>query len=78
MFVTVRYYKPLIGAYAGNDYTYETQMALVRGDKVIAPTAKEPRNRAIVTAVNVEAPEFACKEITEYDDKAEEVTVSAL
>ena len=73
IYVTVQYYKG--GFYGGNHYTYKTALPLAPADKVIAPTAKEPRQRAIVKEINVPAPSFPCKEITEYDPEQEVVTV---
>lgn len=70
MYVKVQYYKGN-GIYGGAAYTYETKLALEQTDKVIAPTAKEPRQRAIVTLCGVDKPAFACKEITEYDPEGE-------
>ena len=64
-------YRKAGGFYAGLEYTYQTRLPLMTGDKVIAPTAKEPRQRGIVTAVNVPEPGFACRSITEYDPDAE-------
>lgn len=66
MFVKVKYYKGG-GAYYGGEYCYETSLPLEAGDQVIAPTAREERQRAIVTAVNAAKPPFPCKTITEYD-----------
>ena len=66
MYVNVQYYKGA-GFYSGRPYVYRTELPLEVGDKVIAPTAKEPRQRAIVTEVQVAAPVFECREITEYD-----------
>lgn len=74
MFVEVQYYKGT-GFYAGAKYTYETFLPLKAGDKVIAPTVKEPRQRGIVAAVNVKMPNFPCRRIEEYDPDAEEVFV---
>ena len=71
MYANVQYYKG--GFYAGASYTYETGLNLCVGDKVIAPTKNEPRQKAIVTQVNVMAPKFACRKIEEYDPDAYEV-----
>ena len=73
IYVKVRNYKG--GFYGGNEYTYKTALPLAPDDKVIAPTAKKTRQRAIVTEINVPAPSFPCKEITEYDPEQEVVTV---
>lgn len=70
MYVKVQYYKGN-GIYGGAAYSYETKLALEPMDKVIAPTATEPRQRAIVTICGVDKPAFACKEITEYDLESE-------
>ena len=43
---------------------------LVQGDLVIAPTAKNPRQRALVKEINLPKPAFVCREITEYDPEA--------
>lgn len=67
MFVSIKYYKSAANVYSGGEYTYETDMPLQVGDKVITPTAKELRQRGIVTKTNVPQPAFACKRITEYD-----------
>ena len=53
MIVKVKYYKGEINGYAGRDYTYRTSLPLQVGDHVIAPTAKEPNQRAIVTEINL-------------------------
>lgn len=74
MFVAVQYYKGA-GFYAGAKYIYETSLPLKNGGYVIAPTVNEPRQRAIVRAVDVTAPRFPCREITEYDPEQEEVFV---
>ena len=66
MYVRVQYYKET-GFYAGGRYTYRTDLFLNEGDKVIAPTVGNPRQRAVVTDLDVPEPSFACKEITEYD-----------
>ena len=66
MFVGVKYYKSF-GGYGGRDYVYETELPLAVGDLVIAPTVNEPRQKAMVTAVDLPRPAFQCREITEYD-----------
>ena len=70
MYVAVKYYKGG-GVYAGANYGYHTELHLQEGDKVIAPTARTPRQRAIVTAIFIEPPGFQCREITEYDPEGE-------
>lgn len=66
MYVSVCYYKEEFDAYGGRDYSYTTELPLNVGDKVIAPTVKNPEQRAMVTAVDIPEPPFACKEITRY------------
>ena len=74
MYVAVKYYKGG-GVYAGAKYGYHTDLPLQEGDKVIAPTARAPRQRAIVTDIFIEPPGFQCREITEYDPEGEVVSV---
>lgn len=70
MYVRVQYYKET-GFYAGGRYTYQTDLMLNVGDKVIAPTVNAPRQKAIVTDVDVPMPSFPCRSITEYDPEGE-------
>ena len=66
MYVSVRYWNPMANAYASSPFTYMTNMELVAGDVVLAPTAKQPAGaRAIVVETHLPAPSFRCKEITE-------------
>lgn len=54
-------------------YTYRTRLDLRLGQKVYAPTYRNPRQVATVTAVNCPEPSFACKEIKEVmPEEAEE------
>lgn len=77
MLVNIRYYKPLHKAYAGNTFTYRTELPLNVGDKVMAPT-KGGDKRAMVVEINV--PESRVderimpllKEITAYDTGEQE------
>lgn len=69
MFVKVQYYKSF-DLYAGRLYTYKTELPLEPGEQVIAPTYNEARQKAVVRQVNVEKPDFECREITEYDPEA--------
>lgn len=77
MLVNIRYYKPLHKAYAGNTFTYRTDLPLNVGDKVMAPT-KGGDKRAMVVEINV--PESRVderimpllKEITAYDTGEQE------
>lgn len=71
MIVEVKYYREKAQAYVGRGYSYDTELPLKIGDRVIVPAAGG-KNRAIVTEVNV--PEeninpdyFPLKKITEYD-----------
>lgn len=66
MYVKVKYYKGELEGYHGREYVYRTSLPLKPGDQVIAPTAKEARQRGLVTGTVTEIPAFACKEITEY------------
>ena len=74
-FVSVKYHRPEIArdAYGGNAYTYKTQLPLNVGDKVFAPTKKEPMARAIVVDSEVPAESISgavlpiLREITQYD-----------
>lgn len=74
MFIKVQYYKAF-DLYAGRLYTYKTELAVEPGDKVIAPTYNEPRQKAVVREINVEKPVFDCREITEFDPEGEVVYV---
>lgn len=65
MYVSIKYYKGKLGGYHGGSYTYFTKLELRPGMEVIAPTAKEPRQRGLVMAVRMPKPEFECREITE-------------
>lgn len=64
MFVAIKYYKG--GFYGGREYTYETNLPLNVGDKVITPTVSDPEQRGIVTAINVRKPDFQCRIIDTY------------
>ena len=72
MIVFVKYYRDAVSGYCGRTYTYKTEMPLKVGDKVIAPTRNEPRQRAMVTAINLHesviSPKWEkdVKYITEY------------
>lgn len=71
MIVEVKFYREKAQAYAGNAYSYDTDMSLNVGDHVLVPAGKG-KNRAIVVAVNVPRiavnPDyFPLKKITEYD-----------
>ena len=71
LIVEVKFYRESAKAYVGRGYSYETDMALNVGDRVLVPAGKG-KNRAIVVAVNVPRiavnPDyFPLKCITEYD-----------
>ena len=77
MIVEVKFYREKSKAYVGRGYSYDTEMPLKVGDRVIVPAAGG-KNRAIVTAVDVPAENinpdyFPLKQIAEYDTP--EVTV---
>ena len=74
IYVKVQYRKDG-GYYAGGLYTYTTALPLAPGDKVIAPTKNEARQRAIVKEINVPAPAFQCRVIEEYDPEQEVISV---
>lgn len=63
-FVEVKY-TASDGVTTGKTYTYKTKLNLRLGQKVICPTYKNPRETAVVVAVNCPEPGFRCKEITE-------------
>lgn len=69
-YVQVQYEKTP-GVYAGAKYTYRTTLDLRPGDKVIAPTKMNERQKAIVTDTGLIPPSFACKDINEYDPDAD-------
>ena len=52
MIVEVKFYREKSQAYVGRGYSYDTEMPLKVGDRVIVPAAGG-KNRAIVTAVDV-------------------------
>jgi hypothetical protein len=74
MFIKVQYYKAF-DLYAGRLYTYKTELAVEPGDKVIAPTYNEPKQKAVVREIDVPEPEFVCREIMEFDPEGEVVCV---
>lgn len=72
MYAGVKFYRESAQGYAGRAYSYETELPLKVGDRVIVP-AGEGKNRAIVTEVNVpresiDPAYFPLKRITEYDE----------
>ena len=67
MFVNCLFYKePPVDGYSGRAYTYETDLALTVGDKVMLPT-KDGEKRGIVVMTHLDAPSFPCKKIVSYD-----------
>ena len=72
MFVGVKFYRESAQGYVGRAYSYETDLPLKVGDRVIVP-AGEGKNRAIVAEVNVPQESinpayFPLKRITEYEE----------
>ena len=51
--VTVQYWKEWLHGYSGRNYTYRTTLRLKVGDRVMAPTAKGEKQKAIVTQVGL-------------------------
>ena len=70
MFVGVKYYKePPIDGYAGNTYTYKTDMPLHCGELVNAPvknrkTGTVENKKAMVVEITLSEPPFECAQIT--------------
>lgn len=52
MIVKVKYYNDEIGGYAGQEYTYRTNLSVQPFTKVIAPTYKGD-NKALITQVDL-------------------------
>lgn len=66
MFVKVCYYDEKIGGYpARTPYTYYTELDLQPANQVIAPTVKNANQRGVVVDIDVPAPSFTCREITQ-------------
>ena len=53
MICKICYYNPGVDAYTSLRYTYKTDLPLKVGDKVIAPTSKGEKNRALVMEVDL-------------------------
>ena len=50
----VKFYHEDINAYAGEEYTYKTDLSLARYQKVLVPAGDDPElKKAIVTTVDV-------------------------
>lgn len=61
------------GTQSARAYTYFSNLDLKLKQKVYAPTARNPKQEAMVVAVNCPEPPFPCKEITEImPEEAEE------
>lgn len=74
MICRVKYFNPIIGAYAGAEYTYLADMDLKPMQKVLVPAGIENEvKKAIVTATNlpmtVISPAWAdkLKKVKDYD-----------
>ena len=74
MYVSVKYFKREITAFAGASYVYETHIPISVGDKVSAPvknrgTGVIENKKAIVVDIDLPKPAFPCNVITElYED----------
>ncbi len=71
MFVGVKYFKESVNGFAGAMYTYRTDMSLSGGEVVAAPvknrgTGATEDKRAMVVAVDLPEPTFACSAIEKY------------
>lgn len=78
MICKIIYYDPAANAYSSRRYTYKTDLPLKVNDKVIAPTSKGERNRALVMEVNLPDTVIDMQwadrvlSITEYDPEGEQ------
>lgn len=70
MFVSVKY-KIDETHFGERSYTYHTELPLHNGELVIAPTARNPKQIAVVCGIKMPQPSFACREITEMAPKGE-------
>lgn len=70
MYISVKYWKSEANGFAGNAYTYKTNIAFLQvGDKVVAPvksrhTGAVENKKAVVVDVGVPEPSFPCRTIT--------------
>lgn len=55
MIVKVKFWKPEIQGFAGKEYAYLTDLDLRVNDKVVAPTARNPEQAAVVVETNCKA-----------------------
>ena len=58
--------------WSARPYTYKSELDLRLKQHVYAPTYKNPRQEAMVVAVNVPEPDFTCREITEIIPEEED------
>lgn len=65
MYINVKY-KVDDHHYSDKSYTYHTELPAKLGDKVVAPTPKNPMQEALVVGVNMPEPPFKCKSIVEF------------
>ena len=63
MYVAVKYEQD--GKWSNKEYTYKTDLNLCEGMAVIAPTANNQKQVAIVSKTNLQEPTFKCKEIAD-------------
>lgn len=70
MYISVKYWKSEANGFAGNAYTYKTNIAFLQvGDKVAAPvknrgTGAVEDKKAVVVDIGVAEPPFPCSTIT--------------
>lgn len=73
MYVKVLYHKPFMNGYAGNRYTFYTELPLQENQRVLVPTDDGELKKALVTEINVPESEinpswaWKIKEIKEID-----------
>ena len=69
-FVSVKYKQD--ERWSDKSYTYCANLDLHLGERVNAPTVKNPKQEALVVGVNMPEPPFKCREITElWTDEVE-------
>lgn len=70
MYVSVKY-RQSDNAWGYKSYTYQTDLPLKVGERVVAPTYNNPEQEAIVCGVRMPEPPFECKAITQrWEDAA--------
>ena len=74
MYVEIIYHKPELSGYAGQRYTFHTELPLVVGQKVLVPSNDGEPKKALVMAVGIDESEIIgqpwanfIKEIKEID-----------